>query len=196
MDPAGFAETNVLGTRNVSEACAAHGTKLVFASTCKAADPETAYGASKLIAERIVLNMGGVVFRLFNIPECGPSVFTIWQQIPEDEPIPFTDCWRYFITLEQAVDGLIRASALGSGRYAADPGSPLHMRAVAEARYPGREPVEIPRRRGDRAREPLHAKCEHAVRIYGSGAGDDGLLCQITSPHDPGSVPAREAVAA
>jgi FlaA1/EpsC-like NDP-sugar epimerase len=34
----------------------------VIASTCKAADPMTVYGASKLIAERIVLNAAAASF--------------------------------------------------------------------------------------------------------------------------------------
>ena len=61
LDPAGVVATNVDGTRNVLNAKSG---KVVLASTCKAADPETAYGASKLLAERMVLNAGGVVARL------------------------------------------------------------------------------------------------------------------------------------
>ena len=43
--------------------------KLIQCSTCKSANPETVYGASKLIAERLVLNAGGVVARFFNVIE-------------------------------------------------------------------------------------------------------------------------------
>lgn len=174
LEPEEFARTNVLGTANVT----AQHVPVVFASTCKAADPETAYGASKLIAERIVLNRGGTVVRLFNILHSGPSVLDVWKQIPDDDPIPFTDCWRYFISTGTAVQALITASTLPPGRYAPDPGPARHMRDVAAEYFPGRRLIEIPRRRGDRAREPLHALCERATQI------GQGLLC-IQGAHDP-----------
>lgn len=189
LEPDAFARTNVQGTANVVRACGVGLARvpLVFASTCKAADPETAYGASKLIAERVVLNRGHTVVRLFNIPECGPSVFSTWRELPGDQAIPFTDCWRYFIPVEQAVEALIYASGLPAGRYAPNPGQPRHMRHVARELYPDRELVEIPRRRGDRRKEPLHAACEYAVSMQG--------LLRISNPHDPETIMA-EAVAA
>ncbi|MFM8305366.1 MAG: polysaccharide biosynthesis protein, partial [Actinomycetota bacterium] len=49
--------TNVLGTRNVVEACRqANVTHLVVISTDKAADPTSVMGASKWMAEQVVLN--------------------------------------------------------------------------------------------------------------------------------------------
>lgn len=176
LEPEAFAHTNITGTANVARAARPQGTRLIFASTCKAADPETAYGATKLVAERVVLNSGGTVVRLFNILESGPSVLDIWRQIPESEPIPYTDCWRYLITLETAVNSLLHAVELPSGRYAPNPGEPRHMRHVAREHYPTRELVEIPRRRGDRHKEPLTAACEYLI---------PGKLLQIVGPHDP-----------
>jgi FlaA1/EpsC-like NDP-sugar epimerase len=94
--PAMVARVNTIGTDNIVRA--ACGAKVILASTCKAGDPETAYGASKLIAERIVLNAGGVVVRFFNVRETAGNVFRLWEQIPFPQPIPYTDCWRYFIS--------------------------------------------------------------------------------------------------
>src|ERR1051326_1453551 len=55
LDPWMVAETNIVGTRNILEAAGHVGGRVVTASTCKACDPETVYGASKLIAERMTL---------------------------------------------------------------------------------------------------------------------------------------------
>lgn len=185
LHPDGFVRTNIVGTQNVVAAAKARKAKLVFASTCKAADPETVYGSCKLIGERMVLSAGGTVLRFFNILECGPSVATIWEQIPAPEPIPFTDCWRYFTTVRQAVRLVVLSLDLSPGRYAIDPGQPRHMQAVARDLHPHRELVMIPRRRGDRFREPAHAKCERVYR-----AGD---VWTIVGAHDPERVTERVA---
>jgi len=157
LDPLRVLEVNAVGTQNVLEAA---GAKVILASTCKACDPETAYGASKLIAERLVLNAGGTVVRYYNIPESDGNVFRLWESLPETDPIPYTDCWRYFISMEQALELTLAAVQMAPGRYTVNPGLAQHMRRVAEDLYPGRELIEAPRRRGDRHREPLKATCE------------------------------------
>jgi FlaA1/EpsC-like NDP-sugar epimerase len=179
LHPVGFVNTNIQGTFNIIDAAKARGARLVFASTCKAADPETVYGACKLIAERAVLSAGGTVVRFYNILECGPSVKTIWEQIPAPDPIPYTACQRYFNTVEAAVGLLMASLDLPAGRYATDPGKPRHMLDVANELYPTRQLMQIPRRRGDRAVEPLHAACEEGSRL------DGGLIFQIRGAHDP-----------
>lgn len=184
QDPEQVARVNITGTANIAQA--AGGAKVVLASTCKAADPETAYGASKLIAERIILNAQGVVLRYFNVRETSGNVFRHWEQIPVPQPIPWTDCWRYFITLSEALELTVAAVDLPSGRYTVDPGPARHMRAEARSLYPDRRLVEIPARRGDRRREPFHADCEQHHR--------QGHFFQIVNPHDP--VPEPVAAAA
>jgi len=70
IDPHDSLWTNTLGTYNVVEAAKKTGARVVLASTCKAINPETAYGASKLLAERITLNYeNGTVARFHNIVE-------------------------------------------------------------------------------------------------------------------------------
>lgn len=176
LDPELVARVNLDGTRNVVRA-ARPGTRIIFSSTCKAAAPETAYGASKLIAERIVLNAGGIVLRFFNVPETSGNVFRLWEALPEDAPIPWTDCYRFFVPMESAVSLCVRALTLPPGRYAPNPGLIRHMRSVAEELYPGRALVEIPRRRGDRACEPPHAPHETWALI-------EPRILRIRSPHD------------
>lgn len=177
------------GTWNVLRGCELYApdAKVILASTCKACDPETAYGASKLIAERMVLNADGVVVRYYNVRETGGNVFRLWEQIPLDQPIPYTDCRRYFISLEQAIRLTVAALDLPTGRYTVDPGTPEWMRDVAARLYPGRELVRVPARRGDRREEPLCAKSE-LIQPVGNG------LVRIIGEHDP--VQAREKIAA
>lgn len=168
------------GTWNVLRACElyAPNAKVILASTCKACDPETAYGASKLIAERMVLNAGGVVVRYYNVRETTGNVFRLWEQIPPDRPIPWTDCRRYFISLEQALSLTVAALDLPSGMYTVNPGRPEWMHDVAARLYPGRELVKIPARRGDRQAEPLCADSEELKPEA------DGLV-RIVGAHDP-----------
>jgi FlaA1/EpsC-like NDP-sugar epimerase len=162
-DPVDTFRVNTVGTANVLAASA--GIKVVLTSTCKACNPETVYGASKLIAERMVLNAGGVVVRYYNVRETAGNVFRHWESLGESEPIPYTDCWRYFITASEAVRLTAAAVDLPSGRYTVDPGDAKHMLAEAKALYPRRQLVPIPPRRGDRIREPLHAQHEHLVSV-------------------------------
>lgn len=161
-DPEETFRINVVGTENIIRAAKGRA-KIVFASTCKACNPETVYGATKLIAERMVLNAGGVVARFYNVRETCGNVFRLWEGLAPDEPVPYTDCSRFFISVDQAVKLLLACSMLPSGRYTVDPGRPRHMRDEAEALYPHRELVEVPRRRGDRAKEPLCATNERVL---------------------------------
>lgn len=137
---------------------------VVLASTCKAADPATCYGASKLICERMVLNHGGRVLRLVNVLGSSGSVAEIWAAVPEDQPLPVTNCFRMFMEPEQAAGLLVRALYQPSGRYApAQVRSYAHMRDLAATLYPGRPTVEVPLRFGDRQRERLIAEGEAMV---------------------------------
>jgi nucleoside-diphosphate-sugar epimerase len=164
---------NAVGTANVL----APGIRTVLASTCKAASPETVYGASKLIAERLTLNAGGSVSRLFNVVDSPRNVFETWAALAPDEPIPVTDCTRRFISSREAVSLLVWTAALEPGRYVLTDAIPRTMREVAEELYPHRPIRAIPRRRGDRMDEPFCAPYETAREVVAGIAG-------IASLHD------------
>lgn len=172
-DPFQAARVNVEGTRNVLEA--ALGRPTILASTCKACNPETVYGATKLIAERLALNAGQSVARFYNVREASGNVFEIWDGM--EPPLPVTSCYRYFITMQQAVDLLLRVAELPPGRYTRDPGEPVCM--IDEAsRLVGRDNVKIiPPRRGDRLREPRFGGGESLVPL-------DGGIEAIYNRHD------------
>jgi O-antigen biosynthesis protein WbqV len=176
IDPLEAATTNIIGTANVVRSTSA---RVVTASTCKACDPETAYGATKLVAERITLNAGGSVARFYNVPESSGNVFEIWKSLPVTDAIRVTTCDRYFVSLNEALALLLWSAVLAPGRYAFTPGAPRDMSSVASALYPDRVRVHMPRRRGDRMDEPLHAASEtlHATSVPS--------IVRVESPHDP-----------
>lgn len=178
LDPAGTFDTNVGGTRNVLAAAAGVGARVVTASTCKACDPETVYGATKLLAERLTLAAGGSVTRFFNVVESSGNVFGIWEQLEPFEQVPVTPCSRWFITLHEAAALVVAAASSPPGRYCVNPGRrPRPMPAVAAAVYPDRTQVFIPARRGDRQDEPLHSRSEHVMPV-------NGWMWQVHSTHD------------
>ena len=168
--PAHTLLTNTVGTANIITR--SRGAHIILASTCKAVAPETVYGATKLIAERMVLNNGGTVVRLFNVVPASGNVFEIWDSM--EDPVPVTDCFRYFISQREAVAALLAAASREPGRYSPDPGSPRYMPAVADDL--DRHGVRVPARRGDRLVEPLAGICER-VHV------EDGLL-RVVSHHD------------
>lgn len=157
--PADVAHLNIQGTVNVAKV---FGNRFVLASTCKAADAMTCYGASKLIAERITLNAGARVVRLVNVLASTGSVIDIWRQIPHPDPIPVMDCERIWMHGEVAAKLFVAALAYPTGRYAPKVGPARHMNQIARSIHPQRKTVDAPLRRGDRPVERLVAEYERA----------------------------------
>jgi FlaA1/EpsC-like NDP-sugar epimerase len=157
--PNAAVKTNVLGTMHLLSELAERA-RLVSVSTCKACNPETVYGASKLLTERLTLNVGGTVARLYNVVETAGNVFEIWTALPVEAPVPATRCVRYFISREEAVAVVLWAAVLPSGVYTIDPGTPRSLTDVARSLFPTRAIVEIPPRAADRHAEPRVATNE------------------------------------
>jgi FlaA1/EpsC-like NDP-sugar epimerase len=176
-DPMSALEVNVIGTRNVL-AHAPDGCHVVTASTCKACEPETAYGASKLVAERVTLNAGGSVARFYNVVESSGNVFELWGRLDPNEPVPVTPCRRYFISLAEAVSLVVWTAILPPARYGFDPGKPREMHDVAMDLYPDRVIRSVPPRRGDRIVEPLAARHEQVEQDARAS------LLRIVGAHD------------
>jgi FlaA1/EpsC-like NDP-sugar epimerase len=180
VDPWRTTLTNVWGTRNVLDV-APERCRVVLASTCKAADPETVYGATKLIAERMVLNEGHSVARFYNVREASGNVFELWRSMLPDGPLPASACERYFITMAQAVNLLLTIPDLRPGRYTINPGQRHAMTRVAESLVGGKNVTLMPPRRGDRLREPRIAEGESLEQI---GGEQEGALERILNQHD------------
>jgi FlaA1/EpsC-like NDP-sugar epimerase len=117
---------NAIGTRVVATAAAETGAKrFVLVSTDKAVNPATALGASKAMAEWIVEAWGHrypeTVFccvRFGNVLGSSGSVVPLFRrQIEQGGPVTLThpDMERYFMTVPEAVQLIIRAGNLASG---------------------------------------------------------------------------------
>lgn len=124
MHPAEAVKTNVEGTRTCVEAAEAVGvTTFVNISTDKAADPSNALGRTKLEAERLVAAVAQrsgrtyVSVRFGNVLGSRGSVLTAFRaQIEAGGPVTVTDpdTTRYFMTVQEAVQLVIQAGAIGA----------------------------------------------------------------------------------
>lgn len=121
-------KTNIIGTQNVIQAsldCKVK--KTVFTSTDKAISPTNTYGASKLMAERLISaaqyygSSGKTVFaavRFGNVMGSRGSVIPLFQkQILEDSRITVTqkEMSRFMMTLQQATNLTIEALKRAQG---------------------------------------------------------------------------------
>lgn len=116
---------NILGTRNVVEICLNNQVeRLVLISTDKAIRPTSIYGATKRLAESMVLDAAHrsgsayTVVRFGNVLGSRGSVIPKFnRQIAGGGPITIThpDMERFFMTIPEAVHLVLQASAMGQG---------------------------------------------------------------------------------
>ena len=116
---------NIQGTRNLVEVSLNYGVeRMVLVSTDKAIRPSSVYGATKRIAEMLVLDAAqrsGMYFsvvRFGNVLGSRGSVVPLFKrQIAQGGPITIThpDMRRYFMTIPEAVHLVLQASSMGHG---------------------------------------------------------------------------------
>ncbi|HXQ51201.1 MAG TPA: nucleoside-diphosphate sugar epimerase/dehydratase [Stellaceae bacterium] len=140
--------TNVLGTRHVAEACRAFGVKtMVMISTDKAVNPANVMGATKRLAESLCQALDiveakraqgtrYVTVRFGNVLGSTGSVVPLFQrQLASGGPLTVThpEIARFFMTVREAVELVLQASALGiadqeRGKiYMLDMGAPIKI---------------------------------------------------------------------
>jgi FlaA1/EpsC-like NDP-sugar epimerase len=88
--------------------------RFVLVSTDKAVTPTSMMGATKRLAEQIVLASGGTVLRLGNVLASRGSVTELFaRQIAAGRPLTVTDpaARRYFLTITEAVELLLAAAS-------------------------------------------------------------------------------------
>ena len=134
--------TNVLGTLHVTRAARAAGARLVFVSSDKAAKPGSVMGASKRLAELLVLNsvdtgFRPLVVRFGNVLGSSGSVAeVVLDRVRRGLPIRLTDpeATRFFMTPAEAVGLMIKADLIGcqGGIYWLDTGVPIRIGELAE----------------------------------------------------------------
>ena len=173
-------KTNVLGTAHVLAAAAEVGVAhFVNISTDKAADPTSVLGYSKRVAERLTADLARVAagswisVRFGNVLGSSGSVLTAFAaQIAAGGPVTVThpDASRYFMTVEEAVQLVIQAGAIGKDGEALilDTGDPVKIQDVAHQliKQSGKQ-VEIVYtglRRGEKLHEQRFGAGEPDVR--------------------------------
>ncbi len=175
-NPVEAVRNNAVATRIVAAAAGNAGTKrFVLVSTDKAVSPTTVMGASKALAEwaleaeqRRHPDTAFTTVRFGNVLGSSGSVVPIFRrQIAAGGPVTVTDpaMTRYFMTIPEAVQLIIRSGALGEGGdvYVLEMGEPVKIVDLARnmIRLAGLEPdldvaVEIVGRRpGEKIHEEL-----------------------------------------
>src|SRR5829696_6713914 len=145
---------NVLGTRNVVQAALDQGIeRFVLISTDKAVRPSSIYGATKRLAEMIVLHAAHETKRAFTVVRFGNvlgsrgSIIPIFkQQIANGGPVTIThpDMFRFFMTIPEAVYLVLQAASMENGgeTFVLNMGEPIRILDLAEdlIRLSGLEP--------------------------------------------------------
>ncbi|GIN85252.1 membrane protein [Heyndrickxia sporothermodurans] len=121
-------QTNVIGTQNVIQAALESGVeKVLFTSTDKAIAPSNTYGASKLMAERLISatqhqkGSKKTIFasvRFGNVMGSRGSVIPLFKkQLLKGEPLTITDpnMLRYMMTPSQAISLILKANDMSKG---------------------------------------------------------------------------------
>jgi FlaA1/EpsC-like NDP-sugar epimerase len=211
--PGEAVKTNVWGTLAVLDA-ADSVQRFVNISTDKAANPISVLGLSKRITERITAHVARhrpgtfLSVRFGNVLGSRGSVFTTFSaQISQGGPITVTDpdVTRYFMTIQEAVQLVIQAAAIGGDGEALvlEMGKPVRIDEVArqmadlapkpvEIRYTGLRPGEKRHEDlfglGEVDRRPSHPLIAHVevppldperVRRLDADADADVVIAQL-----------------
>jgi FlaA1/EpsC-like NDP-sugar epimerase len=137
-NPFAVIETNTLGTSVLTKTARRYGCEqMVMVSTDKAVDPASIMGASKRIAELVILGMGSgalrtQVVRLGNVLGSSGSVVPLFlQQIALGRPITVShpEVRRFFMTALDATDALLEALSprCPEGLLVAEMGDPIRI---------------------------------------------------------------------
>jgi FlaA1/EpsC-like NDP-sugar epimerase len=194
---------NAIATRVVAETAAASGVeRFVLVSTDKAVNPRTVMGASKAMAEWIVEAAGHrhprtrfLAVRFGNVLASSGSVIPIFRgQIERGGPVTVThpEMSRYFMTIPEAVQLVIRAGDLGAGIgevFVLEMGEPVRILDLARnmIRLAGYEPetevaIEFT---GPRPGEKLHEELFNAGERSEATSAERILRAVRAEPLDP-----------
>lgn len=197
-NPVMAVKNNLFGTAHLLNALKSQsGTRLVLISTDKVVEPTSIYGASKRLAEELVLSRGEesrnndiMVVRFGNVLGSRGSIVPLFKkQILTGGPVTIThpEMRRFFMTIPEAASLVLKAGGVGTGGtlYTLEMGEPVMIRDLAEQmiRFYGFEPDKditfefIGARPGEKLEERLH---------------DDGETSELTEFPGIQRVSARE----
>jgi FlaA1/EpsC-like NDP-sugar epimerase len=203
-NPVEAVRNNALATRIVAHIAGESGAnRFVLVSTDKAVSPKNVMGASKALAEWAVEaararhpQTSYATVRFGNVLGSSGSVVQIFrEQIAAGGPVTVTDArmTRYFMTIPEAVQLIIRAGSLGDGGevFVLEMGEPVRIADLARdmIRLSGLEPdtdiaVEIV---GRRAGEKLHEELFNPYERPQATPAEKILVAE-REPLDPGWV--------
>jgi FlaA1/EpsC-like NDP-sugar epimerase len=202
-NPLEAVRNNAIATRVTAETAAASGCeRFVLVSTDKAVNPRTVMGASKAMAEWIVEaarhrhpHTRFITVRFGNVLASSGSVVPIFRsQIERGGPVTVTDpeMTRYFMTIPEAVQLVIRAGDLGAGTgevFVLEMGEPVKITELAHnmIRLAGYEPeteiaIEFT---GRRPGEKLHEELFNSDERPQATAADKIVRAVRRMPLDP-----------
>jgi FlaA1/EpsC-like NDP-sugar epimerase len=176
-------ENNVFGTSEAASSAVANGVKaFVLISSDKAVRPASMMGATKRMAELVIRSMQKargtrlIAVRFGNVLGSNGSVVPIFEeQIAAGGPVTVThpDMRRYFISIPEAAQLVLQASAIGNGGeiFALDMGEPVRIVDLARnlILLSGLQPdsdikIEFTGvRPGEKLHEELNLEDEHLV---------------------------------
>lgn len=141
-NPFAAARTNVWGTQQITQAASTFGAdQVVLISTDKAVAPVGIMGATKRIAELILLTNCSATrmktIRLGNVfGSTGSVVPTLQHQLAQGGPITITDaaCTRFFLSIDEAIQRMLSALLLDgpSTLYVSDVEKPYRIVDLAQ----------------------------------------------------------------
>jgi UDP-N-acetylglucosamine 4,6-dehydratase/5-epimerase len=172
-NPTECIRTNIAGSENVVNAAAESGVKKVIAlSTDKAVSPVNLYGATKLCAEKLFIAANAfvgrkkclyAVVRYGNVAGSRGSVVPLFMKKKDAGVLPVThpDMTRFWLTLEQGVDFVLKSLERMTGGETFVPKVPsLKIMDLAKHICPACEIKIIGIRQGEKIHETLISKDE------------------------------------
>lgn len=173
---------NVFGTKNIADlAIEHHADKFVMISTDKAVNPTNIMGATKRMAEIYIQSRRSehthfITTRFGNVLGSNGSVIPLFKkQLEQGGPLTVThrDIIRYFMTIPEACNLVLEASAMGSGDdiFVFDMGKPVKIYDMAKRmiQLSGRHNIQIKEvglRPGEKLYEELLATKENTIATY------------------------------
>lgn len=179
-NPTECIKTNINGAQNVINACVENDIEKVIAlSTDKAANPINLYGATKLASDKLFVAANNIVgngrtrfacVRYGNVVCSRGSVVPFFKKLVDEgaEYIPITheSMTRFWITLDQAIDFVVRSFERMSGGEIFVPKIPsVKITDLAEAIAPGIKTEIVGIRPGEKLHEVM-CPSDDAHRTY------------------------------
>lgn len=221
-NPTECIKTNINGAENVIKAAIENNVhKVIALSTDKAANPINLYGATKLVSDKLFVSANNLVgngrtkfsvVRYGNVVGSRGSVVPYFQRIidqgSDSLPVTHKDMTRFWITLQQGVDFVLKNFLRMQGGEIFVPKIPsIRITDLAESMHPGGKINIIGIRPGEKLHEIMcpaddshltiefddHYVIKPSIRFYNNDSdylinalGDKGQFCRMGFEYNSG----------